>query len=178
MNLHNQFSIPYKGIGLGKNEYNYHLDKAFFTDYDTSNVKDGTFDVDLIVDKKNDHCILTFDIKGTTSAECDRCLSEIKLALSGHYEVIIKFQDDTFNEENEEVIFMSPGTATLLVGDLIYEYINLCLPFTKTCDDDPTRSCDPEILDRLGIFEEEEEEQENNNDKGIWDSLKNLNLDS
>lgn len=169
-----QFTIPYKGLGIGIRAYKYDIGPDFFGEFEDSAIKQGKFDITVQLDKRSDHCILVFDIDGHTRTTCDRCLAEIDLPVKGEYRLILKFSEQDQVESDDEIIFMHPDTSTIKLAQYIYEYIHLCLPIVNTFDCNPEVDCDLKVLDRM---EEEEGDDENNDSNDIWDSLKNLKLD-
>lgn len=170
-----QFSLPYKGLGIGLHQYQFRIGNDFFARYEDSTIKEGTFDVNVTLDKRSDHCIIDFEISGHTPTTCDRCLADIKLPISGIYQLHIKFSDDEYEESDDEIIYMNPDTSTLDLEPYIYEFTNLSMPIVNTYDCDPEVDCDTYVLDKMsGDIEEENESEEN---KSIWDSLKDLDLE-
>lgn len=175
MNAISRYSLPYKGLGIGLHKYTFLIEDDFFEEFEGSVIKKGKFDVLLTLDKRSDHCILNFEIDGYTPTSCDRCLADINLPVNGSYTLHIKFREDAYGEENDEIVFMNPDTSRLNVAQYLYEFISLSMPITKVFDCDPAIHCDTSVLEQLTSSEEVVEKKEEKTG-GIWDELKKLDL--
>lgn len=171
-----QFSLPYKGMGVGLHQFRFDVDSEFFSNFEDSAIKNGNFIVDLDLEKKSDHSILNFEIKGHTRTTCDRCLADIDLPILGEYTLHLKFSEEEYGDDTEEIIFLHPETSVLNVAEYVYEYITLSLPMVNTFDCDPETDCNQKVLEKLELIEDLEKEEEETKGGGIWDSLKDLEL--
>lgn len=166
-----QYSIPVKGLGNGIHQFDFQIDKTFFTNFKGSPVGAANIELVLHFEKRPDLFVLQFDFKGTVKTECDRCLAQIDLPLSGSRQLLVKFSEEGIKEE-AEVLFISPGTQKLNVAKYIYEYICLALPLIKVydCEQDDNAPCNLEMLEYL----ERETEREGSTANPAWDELKKL----
>jgi len=115
--------------------------------------------------------ILTFDIKGTIDANCDRCLAQYPEQVDIHEQQIAKFSDEDIDTD-EEIIILTKNDHEISIAGLIYEYINVALPFITVCNDEGnTPYCDKEMLESLNKLS-----ANNNNNEADprWDALKNI----
>lgn len=166
------FSIPVKGLGLGIHTYDFKLDNEFFAQFENSQIKEGTVDIKVYFDKREDIYVFTFDWKGTTKSNCDRCLTEIQLPLKGAEQLIVKFAEEM--REEVDVIYIPMDTPHFNIARYIYEYVSLSLPLIKVydCEDEANPPCDQDMLDRL--YEDYDKSKEETSNP-IWDVLKDLN---
>lgn len=174
MSVLNHFSVPYKGLGNGVHHLKFTVDSEFFKEFEDSHIDNGNFEVEVELDKRHDHSVLLFDIKGKTRTSCDRCLSSIDLPMEGHFKLLLKFGENEGSDD--EIMFIHPETSILNLSQVVYEYILLSMPIIKTydCDLDEEPPCNFEVLDKL----EEEEDTDDSPSSNVWDSLKGLDLSS
>ena len=60
-----QFSIPFTGLKIGKHQFDFEIDNAFFDAFEYSRVKKGSLKVDVELDKQETMLILQIHIAGT-----------------------------------------------------------------------------------------------------------------
>lgn len=169
-----EYIIPYLGLANGIHSYTFRVDKDFFKHFETSKVREGQLTLHVDFDKLDR--IVTLDIKcdGTFRASCDRCASEIDIAMSYEDQVILKLEDARTSDK-AEVIFLDPKTSEIDLAPVLYESMHLHLPMVnlKDCESNDYKDCDHEILDRLeGVYKEEGERSSSD----VWSELDKLNL--
>ena len=175
MNALDHFSVPYKGLGNGIHHLKFFVDSNFFNEFEDAHLDNGSFEVNVELDKRFDHGELLFNILRTTRTSCDRCLSAINLPISGEYKLHVKHGEK--EGSNDEIMFIHPETSILNLAQVIYEFISLSVPIIKTydCDLDEEPPCNFEVLNRLNGDDDKNSEEEKVKG-GIWDSLKDLDL--
>lgn len=171
MNVLDHFSVPYKGLGNGVHQLNFVVDSSFFKEFEDSHIDNGNFEVDVELDKRHDHSILSFEINGKTNTHCDRCLASIDLPLSGNFELHVKHGEN--EGSNDEIMFIHPETSILNLAQVVYEFILLSMPIIKVydCDTEKLPPCNFEVLNKLDNTEEVEDDQSN-----VWDALKGMDF--
>lgn len=144
-----QFTIPILGLAPGTHQYQFKIEDDFFSNFEESPIKHGKFDLNFILDKREDMLILTFDFKGSKKTECDRCLATIDLPFSGDEDLIVKYASEA--DEEDEVVYIEKGVTELNVAKYIYEYICLSMPFVNIydCENEEENVCDLKMLDYL-----------------------------
>lgn len=165
------YSIPFTGLKLGKHQFEYEIGDAFFDEFEYSLVKKANLKCLVELEKQETMLILTFDIKGTIDANCDRCLAQYPQQVDIHEQQIAKFSEEDMDAD-EEIIILTKNDHEINIAGLIYEYINVALPFITVCDDEGnTPYCDKEMLDSLNKLS-----ANNNNNEADprWDALKNI----
>lgn len=176
MSVLNQYSIPYRGMGIGIHNLKFDVDSSFLGAFESSHLTNGQFEILVELEKKHDSSVLVFDVKGYTKTQCDRCMEDINLPLLGRYTMHIKMSEE--GESNDEILYVHPETSVINLAQLIYEYILLSMPITKVydCENDEDPPCNDEVLDRLEYDLDIDDEQNDPHGGSIWDSLKGLDL--
>jgi uncharacterized protein len=177
MNPLDRFRIEFGSLGLGEHEFQFEIDDKFFEQFEHSPIEHAALDV-LVTVNKDDMLLVDFTIDGTIMLPCDRCAEDLELEVSGFNELIVKFGDN-HDEENEDVIVLSPKEHSLNVAQYLFEYIALMIPLRNVHADDEqgNSTCDPEALEKLEklrVHEANEEEEHPVDPR--WEILKNINL--
>jgi uncharacterized protein len=171
-----QFSIPFSGLKIGKHQFDFEIDNTFFDAYEYSLVKKGNLKAEVEVDKQETMLILQFHINGTIVLDCDKCLAEFNSPISIRERQIVKFAEDDLQSDDLEIIMLNKKESELNVADLIYEFINVGVPYIKICEQNGDgQQCDQEMIAKLeslavGSHSEEEEQDEDPR----WSALKKL----
>ncbi len=140
-------------------------------DFKGSEVKEGKVKVNIQLDRKPGFLILTFDIEGTVSVMCDRCLEYFDQKIETNQQLIVKFTDEQC-EKGDDIIFLPPTSYQINVAQYIYEYIILAIPMQRIhpTDENGESGCNPEMIHKLEQYLTEGDESEDS----PWDKLKNL----
>lgn len=164
------YSIPFTGLALGKHLFEFDITDAFFDEFEYSLVKKADLKCKVELEKQETMLILDFDITGTVDATCDRCLSQYPQLLDIKEQQIAKFSDEEIAED-DEIITLGKSEHEIMLAGLIYEYINVAVPFILVCNDEGNTSyCDKEMLDKLNKLTENNEQNESTDPR--WDALK------
>jgi uncharacterized protein len=164
------YSIPFTGLKLGKHQFEYIITDAFFDEFEYSLVKKANLVCRVELEKQETMLILDFNISGTIDANCDRCLAQYPQPVDIHEQQIAKFSEEAIDED-DEIIVLTKNDHEVNVAGLIYEYINVALPFITVCSDEGnTPYCDKEMLDNLNKLSANTEQNEQADPR--WDVLK------
>jgi uncharacterized metal-binding protein YceD (DUF177 family) len=167
------YSIPFTGLKLGKHQFDFTVDDAFFAEFDYSLVKKANLQCSVELDKQETMIILDFDIKGTIEAACDRCLAPYQQPLHITEQQIARFSEEPVDED-DEIITLSKNDHEINIAGLIYEYINVAIPFISVCENGgETSSCDEEMIAKLNSLASKDEQTEDTDPR--WDVLKKIN---
>lgn len=169
-----EYHIQFSGLKLGKHRFDFEIDERFFQEFEYSLVKNGKLKVELELDKQETMLILQFGISGEILVNCDVCLSELPSAVEIEERQIVKFSnDENLEDDTDEIIVLSKNDHEIDVSTLVYEYINLAVPYINRCEDPGnTTWCDQEMIGKLKSLSGEKEEQKNADPR--WDALKNI----
>jgi uncharacterized metal-binding protein YceD (DUF177 family) len=159
-------------LKLGKHQFEYDITDAFFDEFEYSLVKRGDLKCRVELDKQETMLILTFDIKGSIFANCDRCLAQCPQPVIIHEQQIAKFSSED-TQDDEEIIILTKNDHEIDISGLIYEYINVALPLITVCiDEGKTPYCDKETLESLSKLAVNTDPDQTD---PRWDALKKLN---
>ena len=166
------YSIPFTGLKLGKHEFDYVINNAFFDEFEYSLVKKADMECHIEMEKQETMLILNFHIKGTLGMTCDKCLAEYPQQVDIHERQIAKFSEEGIDED-EEIITLTKNDHQINVAELIYEYVNVAAPLIAVCSDEGnTEYCDKEMIDRLNALSAGSDEDEKADPR--WDALKKI----
>jgi uncharacterized protein len=167
------YSIPFTGLALGKHHFEFDVKDDFFEEFDYSLVKKADVKCEVELDKQETMLILDFHITGTIGATCDRCLSQYPQVIDVEEQQIAKFSDEEIDED-EEIIAIGRNEHEIALAGLIYEYINVAVPFVATCGNEgETPYCDKDMLDKLNSLSAGKEQEQESPDPR-WDALKKI----
>ncbi len=127
MGKFSQFKLPLKSLPKGIHDFGYHLDKQFFTNMESADVRDADVNVSLVVTYKNDVYDLAFAITGTVTVPCDRCLDDLTLDIDTTYGIKVKYGDD-YREESDDLMEIPESDNYLNVAYMIYDTVSLAIP--------------------------------------------------
>ncbi len=94
------FKLPLKSLGTGTHNFEYHLDKQFFTNMENSDIHGADLDVKLTVVYNGEFYTLDFSIAGEVTLICDRCLDDLHFPIEATYHIVVKYGED-YNDDND-----------------------------------------------------------------------------
>lgn len=175
----NEYLISFVGLKLGKHQFEYQINKAFFDHFEYDDFESADIKVDLVLEKKSLMLELHFKHKGSVHVPCDVTGEMFDLPVEGNLRVVVQFGDE-FNNENEELLILPHGEHQLDVSQYIYEMIALSVPLRRVhpgVEDGTLQSVALDKLNELKVTEVEEEVEEEKEIDPRWDKLKQLLTD-
>ena len=167
-----EYSIPFTGLKLGKHQFEYTVNDAFFNEFEYSLVKKANLVCQVELERQETMLILNFHISGTIDTNCDRCLAQYPQQVDIHEQQVARFSEEEPGED-EEITVLTKNDHEINIAGLIYEYINVALPFITVCDNEgETPYCDKEMLDNLNKLTANTEQNEAADPR--WDALKKI----
>lgn len=121
------FKLPLKTLPSGSHEFDYHLDKQFFVNMESEDVRDANLDVHVTVVTKADMYELTIAIKGEITLICDRCLDHMQWPVDTSYHIYVKY-GERYNDESDELLEIPSSDAYLNIAYMIYDTVMLTIP--------------------------------------------------
>jgi len=121
-----EFKLPLKTMPEGTQVFNYHLDKQFFENMESTDIHDADLNVELTVTHKHGLYSLAFVVAGTVTLICDRCLDDLIYPIDATYNITVKYGDD-YSETDDQLI-IPESTPTLNVSYMIYDTAVLAVP--------------------------------------------------
>ena len=175
----NEFLIPFIGLKLGKHQFEYQINKAFFESFDYDEFESTDIKVSVVFEKKNTMLELNFKHKGTIHVPCDLTNEMFDFPIKGKLRVIVQFGEE-YNDDNDELLILPHGEHEINVAQIIYEMIALSIPLRKVHPGVKDGTLDSEALRKLNELRIEEVKEEDNTQENIdprWDKLKQLLTD-
>jgi len=124
------------------------------------------------MEKQETMLILNFHITGHLDLTCDRCLAPFPQPVDIREQQIAKFSDEEIDED-DEIIALGKNDHEINIAGLMYEYINVAVPFVSVCSDEgKTPYCDKEMLDSLNKLAVNNEQDEKTDPR--WEALKKI----
>ncbi len=169
-----KYKIPFSGLAGGKHDFEFDIDDKFFDCFEHSLVKKGKLTANVSLQKQENMLIVNFDINGTIQLTCDVCLSDFDSPIHFKERVIVKFDTEEWTNDTEEVIVLNKTDHELDIATLLYEYINVQVPYYAKCSEQGKDglTCDPEMLSHISKEENETSTEERIDPR--WDALKNI----
>ena len=127
MGKYTAFKLPLKSLGVGTHEFEYHLDKQFFVNMESSDIHDADLNVALTVQYNGDIYNLDFHITGEVVLICDRCLDDLRFPIDATYHIVVKYGED-YNDDNDEVLEIPETDNTHNVAYMIKDTVELAIP--------------------------------------------------
>lgn len=125
-----RYRVNILGLSLSIHHFEYDFGGEFFNAYGAGLLSEGTFKVDVVLDKRETFLEAGFKIKGSARLVCDRSLDEFDYPINISSRIIFKYGDED-KEISDEVTMIHRGTETLELGHFIYEFIALAIPMKK-----------------------------------------------
>ena len=172
------YSINIVGLSNKQHHFQYEFGDEFFRKYGSDLVSEGTFVVDLLLDKHETFLEAEFKIKGTARLICDRSLEPFDFPIEITRKIVFKYGDKD-EEITDEIMIIHRETATLELGQYIYEFIALAIPLKKLHPKFKDEEEEDERIFQTGkiVYSSEPEEDKNKNEDEIdprWNILKKL----
>ena len=163
------YRINILGLSLSVHQFQFELGNEFFRKYDKGLVSDGSFNVEVVLDKRETFLDVNFKLNGTVKLVCDRSLDEFDYPIRESHKLIFKYGDED-REISEDVVMIQHGTDSLEIGQYIYEFIALAIPMKKL---HPRFEDEDEEGGIIYTSEPEEDKKEEIDPR--WEMLKKLN---
>ena len=151
----NEFLIPFIGLKLGKHQFEYQINKAFFESFDYDEFESADIKVSVVFDKKSTLLELNFKHSGTIHVPCDLTNEMFDFPIKGKLKVIVQFGEE-YNDDNDELLILPHGEHEINISQIIYEMIALSIPFRKVHPGVKDGTLDSEALRKLNELRVEE----------------------
>jgi len=176
----NEFLIPFIGLKLGKHQFEYQIDKAFFDHFEYDDFEKADIKVNLVFEKKSTMLELNFKHKGTVYVPCDLTSEMFDLPIKGKFKLVVQFGEE-YNDDNDELLILPHGEHQIDVSQCIYEMIVLSVPHKRIHPGVKDGTLDSEALKKLNELAVKEEKlktaEKKEDTDPRWDKLKQLLTD-
>ncbi|MFD2551468.1 YceD family protein [Bizionia sediminis] len=172
------FTIPFVGLKLGKHQFEYKIDKAFFDFFDYQDFETVDVLVNLELNKKTTLLELHFQISGHVGVSCDVTNEPYNQPLENTFDLVVKF-GEAYNDEEIDLLVIPHGEYEINVQQYIYETIILAVPTKLTHPGLEDGTLQSEILDKLEELSPKENKEKKDNEEidPRWNTLKKLLTD-
>lgn len=168
----NEYLIPYVGLKLGKHQFEYQINKAFFDHFEYDEFDSAEVKVNLVLEKQTNMLELNFKHIGTVNVLCDVTGEPFDLSIKGKLKLVVRF-GETYNNDNEELLILPFGEHQIDVSQYIYEMIALSVPLKRISPD--AKNISAVKLNEIEVKDEEEVKEEEIDPR--WAALKKLLTD-
>lgn len=192
MGKFSQFKLPLKSLSKGEHSFEYHLDKEFFKNMESADVRDADVNVHLNVDYNNNVYTLNFTLKGVVTVPCDRCLDDLQIDIDTTYSIKVKYGDSY--RDSDDLMEIPESENYLNVAYMIYDTVMLAIPIKHVhpmgkCNramssllkkhrahtpDDPDAELEDELIDEMDSMPSQPESAEAEETDPRWDKLKEI----
>lgn len=149
-------NIPLQDCGLGLNEFDFEPNTLFYTQYEESELKDGSVMMEIDVEKFSEHLRIELRLDGYVVIPCDRCLEDAEVPVSGIFNLTVYLvenipSDYSDSETDADVMYIQMSDSILDLTRYCYESVCLSLPIQRfhPNDENGKSTCNPEMLKYL-----------------------------
>ena len=174
-----EFTIPFRGLKLGKHQFDFELNNAFFEHFEYDEFNGAAIKLNVLLEKMSTLIEFTLDFTGSVNVACDLSNELYDQPISGSYQFVVKFGDE-LNDENEDLLILPHGSYEVNIQQYVFESIVLALPLRRIHPGVTDGTLKSDILDKLEELSPEashEQEDDEENTDPRWDSLKKLLTD-
>lgn len=112
---------------VGTQTFEYHLGKQFFVNMESADIHDADLTVTLTVDHNGELYNLDFQVEGTVTLICDRCLDDLIFPIETSYNISVKYGED-YNDDSDDLLVIPESDNYLNVAYMIYDTVALAIP--------------------------------------------------
>jgi uncharacterized metal-binding protein YceD (DUF177 family) len=124
------YSVNIVGLSNKEHHFQYEFGSEFFRKFGTNILSEGKFHADVTLNKHETFIEVDFRCKGVAQLICDRSLEPFDHPIETFDKIVFKYGEE-FQEMTEEIIVIPRDTASLELGQYIYEFISLAVPLKK-----------------------------------------------
>ena len=147
------YTIPFTGLSDGQHTFDFEIDETFFQAFENEDLKDSRFSITVDLLKEPAFMELDIHFKGEFVTECDRCLEQLTLPISGSRHMVAKHAEP---QDDEDIIALKMAETALELSRAFYETLAVELPLKRAHEVD---KCNPDVLERLDTYERGDEEE-------------------
>jgi uncharacterized metal-binding protein YceD (DUF177 family) len=171
-----EFNIPFSGLKLGKHEFVYEIENAFFESFDYQEFNGASIQVKAILEKMSTMMELKIKAKGTVNVDCDLTGEPYDQPISSDLHLVVKFGEE-YNDEDDEILIIPHGEYQINVAQYIYEMLVLAVPQKRVHPGIADGTLKSDILEKLEELQPKEKKEQTDKTDPRWDDLKKLLTD-
>jgi len=136
--------IDLGALAIGRHDFEYRLDNAFFEALDQEEVLSGDVVAKVGIVATERTFTLQLNLAGHVEVTCDRCLDPVTEEVEAEDEVLIKLAAE--DGEDDTCVYLNENHPVYDLGWLLYEEISVNLPIV--CRHQPGE-CNPQMEELL-----------------------------
>ena len=173
MSKRGSYAVRISGLTDGDHDFSFELDQQFFTSLEQPEVENGMVNAEVILERKPGVLSLHFHLDGKVEVVCDRCLEPFMTGIETTQTIFVKM-GDTPGEIEDDVIMIHKDDHEIDVGQFMYEFIILALPYQRIHpnDDNGVPACNPEMIRKLEAHRGNRKQKDQMDPR--WDALKGI----
>ncbi|MBS3769548.1 MAG: DUF177 domain-containing protein [Bacteroidales bacterium] len=171
-----KYRINFRDLNIGTHNFTFEIEDRFFANFEKSEIQEGQLESRVTLTKEERLITLDIIIEGEVNVMCDRCLEYFMYPIYFKGILYIKTEEEEEAEEdNDEVIKITPNQSFVNLAQYLYESIHLSLPIKRTHPDDENgnSTCNKEMLELLRQHQKEENKETVD---PRWEKLKHINV--
>jgi uncharacterized protein len=126
----NPFSVNIIGLGYKAHSFDFQFGDEFFAKYGQELISGGNFTSQVILEKHETFIEAEFKINGQARLICDRSLDPFDFPVAIDKKMVFKYGDEE-KELSDEIFLITHETASIDLGQFMYEFIALEIPMRK-----------------------------------------------
>ncbi len=175
MDMADKYAIPYFGLEPGEYAYSFTIGRDFFNAYEGSLIHEVDVSLEVRLTRRERILVLDLSFDGKVDLTCDRCLEPFAFPVELRRELVVKISEEAAEAKEEDVVIISEDDHVFRLGDHIYDYLSLLVPYRKLHpDQDGKAGCDP---DAIRVLEAHTGKKSRGKDDR-WDGLKKIKIDN
>ena len=145
--MKDDFLMPLSGLAPGRTSFRWHMGKAFFGEFDNTDIQDADISVEAVVGKEGKDIYLDLRLDGSVKVICDRCLSDVELPVEAAPRFVLRFDPSAPEMEGDREVLVAEDPSVIDLRQVAYDYVYMSLPIQRT---HPEGACDPDTVRFLG----------------------------
>jgi len=175
-----EFTIQFVGLKVGKHQFEFDIEQAFFEHFEYEDFNNVNIKADVVLEKKTTLLELDFKISGYVNINCDLTNEPYNQDIENEFHLVVNFGDE-YNDENIDILIIPHGTYEINIQQYIYELIVLAVPIKRVHPGVEDGTLDSDILKKLeqlspGLKDKKEQNEDDDIDPR-WNTLKKLLTD-
>ena len=168
-------NINLKGLTDNDTRLDFSLNDDYFQSLDETEVTRGNVSVGVDIHKVTDSCFeLDFNIEGTVTVTCDRCLDDMLQPISTNTRLVAQFGEEY--SEDDDLVTVEEGSGILNVAWFVYESIALQIPIKHVHAPGKCNRAMIDMLEEHSATRSSDEEEQNIDPR--WSALLKLKENS
>lgn len=173
------FGVNIVGLSNSLHHFEFECGEAFFSKFENSLIPEGSFKVNVALDKHETFIEAEFNITGVARLVCDRSLESFNQPIKANHKLVFKYGDKD-EELSDEIVIIHRETATLELEQFFFEFIALAIPLKRLHpkfkeDENDDDDAEVKLVYSTKSSAEEDEITKEDEIDPRWNILKNLN---